>query len=54
MRHGANALQWGTPPNPPSLAGSKNLRPADVQRTNYYPEGKQGWMEAAFPVEKAA
>jgi len=20
----------------------------------HYPEGKQGWMEAGFPVEKAA
>jgi hypothetical protein len=43
---------------------SNNYTPADALPVNWrrmghtyvanYPEGKQGWMEAGFPVEKAA
>jgi rhodanese-related sulfurtransferase len=33
---------------------ARELAAMGYKNVAHYPEGKQGWMEAGFPVEKAA
>jgi rhodanese-related sulfurtransferase len=37
-----------------NVPGARELAAMGYKNVAHYPEGKQGWMEAGLPMEKAA